>query len=145
MPHALYSATVETAQWFTLDVPADTFPADSEDDFSANELAFIAVLRARAAAWPVAPFRIQSYFGRPDASPVLLTILVIDGYGYSAHYDGTTVRGDAPHGDPNFPLPDSPTRWGMTPAAGPVEELAAHTADWYESLLRHYGLFDNPG
>lgn len=53
IPHGLYGAIVE---WFTLDVPADIFRADSSDNFDAEELAFVAALRARAAAWPVLPF-----------------------------------------------------------------------------------------
>ena len=129
---------VEAAQWF----PTDVLVAGEE--FNAVELAFAAVLRARAAAWPAGDLRISSCLSRPDRSDALLAIVVIVSRGYSAHYNGTSVRGDAPQGDPYFPLPNPPTRWAMKPAAGQVEELANHTADWFESLLRRHDLLGDP-
>ncbi|MBB5121824.1 hypothetical protein AF335_09225 [Streptomyces eurocidicus] len=127
---------MDVDSWFVVEDPAEY---DEEPwDFDEAELAFLAALRSRAAAWrvPSAP----SQVGRPeDDSSLLVDVTLIDSERplvlgeWAVHFYGTHVRAGKVC-DQLHNLHESPGL-GFFHASGPVEELAERCADWFESLL----------
>ncbi|MDT0456911.1 hypothetical protein RM550_14380 [Streptomyces sp. DSM 41527] len=127
---------MDVTRWFEVEDPEEY---DEEPwDFSEAELAFLDVLRSRAAGWRVTPA--PSQVGRSeDGSSLLVHVCLVDEARslvigewavqfYGAHVQAGKVR------DQLFNLHESPER-GFFRASGTVEELAERCADWFESLL----------
>ncbi len=126
-------AAVPENPWFEIDDP------DGEFGFSAAEIAFAAALRERAGSWTVPPA--HSWVGRSEDDSSLLALVALSDQGYrislvdiGVHVIGSTVRGDRLHNQLYF-LPDQPTDLAME-ATGSPQELAEHTATWFEAVLR---------
>ncbi|SEQ72369.1 hypothetical protein SAMN04487983_1007191 [Streptomyces sp. yr375] len=122
--------------WFEVEDPEEY--GEEPWDFDEAELAFLAALRARAAAWrvPWAP----SQVGRPeDDSSLLVHVCRLDEERrlllgeWAVHFHGTHARAGKVR-DQLFNLDESPER-GFFQASGTVEELAERCADWFESVL----------
>ncbi|MGW1772403.1 hypothetical protein [Streptomyces sp. NPDC002104] len=127
---------MDVTSWFEAEDPEEC--GEEPWDFGAAELAFLAVLRARAAEWrvPSAP----SQVGRPeDESSLLVHVSLHDEARrlvlgeWAVHFYGTHVRAGKVR-DQLFTLHESPER-GFFRASGTVEELADQCAGWFESLL----------
>ncbi|MET8955726.1 hypothetical protein [Streptomyces sp. NPDC004533] len=120
--------------WFAID------ESDEDDyEFTADELAFVAALRERTAAW--AADGVQGLVGRSEEWDSLLAYLDFVDPGapvhlvsVGAHFYGDRVRGDRLHNQ-LFTLTDRPSR-GALEASGTIEELAEESADWFRSVLR---------
>ncbi|MFD3662584.1 hypothetical protein ACFWVF_18595 [Streptomyces sp. NPDC058659] len=128
---------MDVNSWFEVEDPEEC--GEEPWDFGEAELAFLAVLRARAADWrvPWAP----SQVGRPEGESSLLVYfslldearrLVLGEW--AVHFHGTHMQAGNVC-DQLFNLHESPER-GSFRASGTVEELAERCAGWFESLLR---------
>jgi hypothetical protein len=127
---------VDVNTWFE-----DEDPEEYDDepwDFAEAELAFLAALRSRAAAWrvPWAP----SHVSRPeDDSSLLVWVSLLDEERqlilgeWAVHFYGTHVRAGKVC-DQLFNLHESPER-GFFCVSGTLDELALRCADWFEGLL----------
>ncbi|MDG9703261.1 hypothetical protein [Streptomyces sp. DH37] len=127
---------MDVSDWFEVEDPQEC--GEEPWDFDEAELAFLAALRARAAAWrvPSAP----SGAGRPeDGSSLLAHVCLLDESRplvlgeWAVHFHGTHVRAGKVR-DQLFNLHETPEH-GLLRASGTVEELAERCAAWFESLL----------
>ncbi|WP_409062443.1 hypothetical protein [Streptomyces sp. SYP-A7185] len=128
---------MDNSIWFEVE---DSAEHDREPwDFDEAELAFLAALRCRAAAWRVswAP----SDVSRPeDDSSLLVRVSLLDEEHrvilgeWAVYFYGTHVQAGKVS-DQLFNLQESGER-GFFQASGTVDELARRCADWFESLLR---------
>lgn len=108
-------------------------------DFTATELAFLAALRDRAAAWRV-PWAPNEVTRPEDESSLLVYITLVDtrGHGtvvgdWAVHFHGTHVVAGRTDDD-LLNVRDAPGRdWFRL--AGTVDDLAQRCADWFEDVL----------
>ncbi|MFC8413830.1 hypothetical protein [Streptomyces coelicoflavus] len=122
--------------WFVVENPEEY----DEDpwDFDEAELAFLAALRTRAAAWRVS--WASNNVSRPeDDSSLLVWVTLVDEEHplilgeWALHFYGTHVRAGKV-ADQLFNLHES-HKHGFFRASGTADELALRCADWFESLL----------
>ena len=132
---------VEKAGWF-----------EADDGLDEVQSAFVEVLRARAATWPLTPGDTMLFLPEYDAygyslSPgestygkLLVCVDIADDLEHvvlltvGAYFDRESVRGDEVHNQ-LLTLPEQPTRLAMH-ATGSPEDLGNRTADWFETTLR---------
>ncbi|MFI9769642.1 hypothetical protein ACIHJG_22625 [Streptomyces sp. NPDC052415] len=127
---------MDVNNWFPVENPEDH--GEEPWDFDEAELAFLAALRARAAAWRV-PWA-SSQAGRPeDDSSLLVHVDLVDEErglllgGWAVHFHGTQVRAGKVR-DQLFNLHESP-ELGYFRASGTAGELAERCAAWFEHVL----------
>lgn len=127
---------MEDSPWFEIEDPLE----DGEEpwDFDADELAFVAALQNRAAAWRVPPA--HSGVGRPEDDSSLLVWVSLSDHeppvllgDWAVHFYGTHVRAGAVR-DQLFNIDETSHR-GFFHATGTVEELADRCADMFATVL----------
>jgi hypothetical protein len=123
--------------WFEIERPGE---GDNPDDFwtfSAEEEAFVSVVRERTEPW--ASEDVSSMVSRPeDESSLLVTVTLLDSdrsiVDMGVHLTDGRVQGDRLHNQ-LYTLPDVPSAWALD-TTGAVEHLGQASADWFVAMLR---------
>lgn len=123
--------------WFEIERPGEGDDPDDFWTFSAEEEAFVSVVRERTAPW--ASEAVSTMVSRPeDGSSLLVTVSLMDSdrdiVDMGVHLTGGRVRGDRLHNQ-LFTLPDVPSTWALD-LTGPADHLAQASADWFVAMLR---------
>jgi hypothetical protein len=119
-----YGDSMDDPEWF-----------DFDGQLTGDERAFLAALRQHTEG------RLRPWCTRenpPDEGPLVVGLHVdapkVALLTIGVHLDGDRIRGDRLDHQSNM-LPDQPTSLALD-VTGPPAELAAHTAGWFDSIVR---------